>query len=102
MSEPKAKFSADASLDLAEIFEHIQADSPDAARRVVSSILEKAAQLATAPQMGRARSNLRKDARSYCVGTYVVFYEITHSGIGVLRVLHGARNPRPLLRNSDR
>jgi toxin ParE1/3/4 len=46
--------------------------------------------------MGRERPELLADLRSFPVGRYVIFYLPRPHGIEVVRVLHGARDLKPL------
>jgi len=44
------------------------------------------------PHLGRLRTELGTDIRSILVQPYVVFYRLTSTAVGVLRVLHGRRD----------
>ena len=48
------------------------------------------------PLIGRARPELLIDLRSLPFGRYVIFYLPRKRGIEVVRVLHGARDLKPL------
>ena len=48
--------------------------------------------LAGRPGIGRIRLELYPDLRSFVIEKYVVFYLPLKNGIGVIRVLHGARD----------
>ncbi len=52
--------------------------------------------LARHPLIGRARPELLTDLRSLPFGRYVIFYLPRKRGIEVVRVLHGARDLKPL------
>jgi toxin ParE1/3/4 len=78
--------------DLAEIWSFIADDSEDAADRFFAVLEQKFGMLATQPLMGRLRTELVTDLRSFPVGRYVVFYRPMPDGINLLRVLHGARD----------
>ena len=82
--------AADADLD--EIFLHIAADSLGAAERLIHRIETAEERLAEFPELGRLRDELFADARSWPVGDYLIIYEILPNAIGVIRILHGARD----------
>jgi toxin ParE1/3/4 len=46
--------------------------------------------------MGRIRSDLLPNLRSFPVGNYVIFYFPADDGIEVIRILHGARDIQQL------
>lgn len=50
------------------------------------------------PQMGRSRDEIHPQVRSFPVGSYVIWYRPTPNGVEILRVLHGARDFRRILR----
>jgi toxin ParE1/3/4 len=47
--------------------------------------------LASNPYLGEAVDDLRPGLRRFSHGNYVIFYEPRETGIGLIRVLHGAR-----------
>lgn len=44
--------------------------------------------VASSPDRGRARDEIREGYRSYAVGSHVVFYVARSSRIDVIRILH--------------
>ena len=60
--------------------------------------------LAFAPRIGRERAEFAGSPRSFSVRPYVIFYEPLPEGDGILvwRILHGARDLRPLVRPPSR
>lgn len=78
--------------DFDEIWDYIGADSEKRAVAFIRKIEKVLALLAENPEMGRIRSDLEKNLRSFPVGNFVIFYEAIENGIEVLRVLHGARD----------
>lgn len=48
--------------------------------------------LALQPMMGRRRPEIGLDVRSFPHGDYLVFYWPESRGVGVARVVHGARD----------
>ncbi|HXT12124.1 MAG TPA: type II toxin-antitoxin system RelE/ParE family toxin [Candidatus Angelobacter sp.] len=92
----RLRLSSQAVRDLDEIEEYISRDNPDAAARTVILIREKCSLLSEFPGIGRTRSELLPNLRGFPVGNYVIFYRSVHTGIEVVRILHGARDIREL------
>ena len=89
---PRVTRRSEARSDLAAIWDYISDSSPQRATvflREIESLFET---LAEQPEMGRERSDLMDDLRSFPIGRYIVFYLPWSDGIDVLRVLHAARN----------
>ncbi|MBI3895403.1 MAG: type II toxin-antitoxin system RelE/ParE family toxin [Acidobacteria bacterium] len=84
--------AARAEEDLFDIAVYIAQDNPEAAARFIEKIEQICALLAASPEIGRLRSELAEDVRSFPVERYVIFYLPVKGGIEVLRVLHGARD----------
>lgn len=82
--------------DLAEIWAYIAEDNPREANAFASRIHKEFRMLSGQPRMGRERPELLADLRSFPVGRYVIFYLPRSRGIEVVRVLHGARDLKPL------
>jgi toxin ParE1/3/4 len=78
--------------DLDSIEGYIATDDVDQALAFIERLFATISLLATQPDMGRARPELRANMRSFPVGQYVVFYEPTAHGVDVVRVLSGARD----------
>lgn len=87
-----------AEQDFREIWRYIAQDNPDAADRLLRRIDEKLELYAERPNMGTNRSRLARGLRSFPVGNYIVFYRVVAEGIELVRVLHGMRRLRSLLR----
>jgi toxin ParE1/3/4 len=83
--------------DLAEIWDFIAADNPQAAEEWLRRIDAQFGQLALNPLMGRQRKDLSAGLRSFPVGNYVIFYLPMEGGSGVyiVRVIEGHRNITP-------
>ena len=82
--------------DLAEIWAYIAEDNLREANAFASRIHKDFRLLSGQPRMGRERPELLTDLRSFLVGRYVIFYLPCPHGIEVVRVLHGARDLKPL------
>jgi addiction module RelE/StbE family toxin len=87
----KIVWTEPARLDLREIFSYIAEENPNAARRLLANIKEKAVLLQDNPQIGRAG---RVDGTRELVITgteYSLPYRIKGLQIQILAVFHGAR-----------
>jgi toxin ParE1/3/4 len=92
--------SPQARSDLQEIWRYVATDSGslDVADRLIDSITDRFALLASFPNIGRARDvDLRSGLRTFPVGEYVIFYRIQKEDVVILRVLHGSRDIEGLL-----
>jgi toxin ParE1/3/4 len=101
---PKVFFSEFVESDLTAIWEYIAFDNRDAANRFLESARDTFHELARMPKMGSARkfSHERlRNLRSFRVkdfANYLIFYQPHPDGIGVFRVLHGARDLEQLFK----
>lgn len=84
--------SPQADLDLDSIWNFIAADDVQAAERQIDRIGKIFQMLIENPLAGRERHELRKDLRSFPVGSYVVFYVPLPDGIEIIRVMHGRQD----------
>jgi toxin ParE1/3/4 len=87
--------------DLAEIWAYIAAHSVNHADAFADLIDRKFQILARRPGMGRNRPELAPNLRSFVVGSYVIFYTPFPKGVGIIRVLHGARDLETTLRDDE-
>jgi toxin ParE1/3/4 len=81
-----------AELDLLNIWNYIADDSLDRADDFLDRIESKLMSLAQNSGLGRKRSELLPDLRSFPIDNYVVFYQQIDGGIDVIRLLHGSRD----------
>jgi toxin ParE1/3/4 len=86
-----------ARADLREIGRYIARDNGPRAISFVEDLRVSCRRLAQHSRMGRARPNLRSGLRSFAHDDYVIFYEPLADGVLIVRILHGARDARPLL-----
>ena len=95
----RLRWSLTAERDLAEIEEYIARDSRLYALAVVDRLLLGAERLETNPLSGRVvREYGRQDLREVIVQNYRMVYLVEGDDVIVVRVVHGARNLRDLLR----
>lgn len=91
-----------AQSDLADIYQGIATDSPQAAERIFNQIDDAIMALAE----GALRNPLvgtfpNPSIRRRVVGSYNVFYRIVETTVIVDRILHGARNATHILFPED-
>jgi toxin ParE1/3/4 len=91
------RLTPQAEADLAAISDYIGADNPAAARRLLDRFYECFGLLATFPQLGVSRDEVRTGLRLHPVGNYLILYRQIDTGVEVVRVVHGARQWRDLL-----
>lgn len=88
-----------ARADLIEIFEYIRRDSPKAARGVLARIRGAMTRLAENPWIGHMREDLADTSlRFWSVYSYLIVYRPQSQPLQIIRVLHGARDVRSVLR----
>lgn len=92
-----AVFSDLAEGDLAEIWLSIAMDQLQNADRFVEDLRDRAQQLAEQPLMGVSRPDFGKDIRCFPHGEYLLIYRPSDSGVGIARIVHGARDLRKLM-----
>lgn len=92
-----------ARADLAEIWSYIAEDSEDSANRVQRAILEAREFLGRSPFLARRRTDLTKlPVRCWAVpqySNYIIVYRPDTRPVQVVRVVHGKRDPRRILRH---
>jgi plasmid stabilization system protein ParE len=98
----KVVFSREANGDLERIADYIAQDSPERAASFVNELVDAALRIADAPQgfaliPGYADYGLRR--KPY--GSYSLFYKVQADRIGIVRVLHSARDYEAILFPED-
>ena len=91
-------FRPEAEADLADIHDHIAADSPARARMFLALLRDRCGPLRQFPEMGRARDDLRPGLRSLPVDRYVVIYRVLGDVVEIVTILHGSRDVDTLVR----
>ncbi len=86
--------SADADIDLDDIWEYIAADSLDAADRWIAKLFDAFEALGRSPGMGHQRSDLTDFSILFWpVGKYLILYRATAGNpIEIVAVTQGARD----------
>ena len=82
-----------AQTDLFALGRFVAKDNPDAARRLLETLLLRAEAAARMPRSGRRVPELRRDdLREIVVGNYRMVYRLRDRGIGILRVFESHRS----------
>lgn len=84
-----------------EIWLHIAADNPTAARSVLQRFDDRCEIYANQPLLAEARPDLGRNVRAFAVGEYVVIYRPLANGIEVLLIVHGSRDIPALFRGKE-
>lgn len=92
MKTPRYRIADSAEADMEDIWVYIAQHNADAADALIGKFRVRFASLAKTPGIGRRRTDLRSDLRSFAVGNYVIFYREMEPTIEIVRVLHGAMN----------
>ena len=84
-----------AAQDVADIWEHIADDSPQAARRMREELLVALRALVPFPNVGHHRTDLTsRPLRFIVVREYLIAYAPDEKPLWVVAVMHGRRSPR--------
>jgi toxin ParE1/3/4 len=88
------RLAPQAEADLEDIAYYIFLDSGslDVADRLIESITERFAMLATHPRAGRRREDLQPGLRGFPAGAYIVLYRSEEGDVVIVRVLRGSRD----------
>ena len=87
------RYTPRAERDLREIWQSIAIDNETAADALLLRIMEKLELAATRPQMGSPRPELSPTARLLVEGRYLAIYEPAESGMLVIAIVLGMRDP---------
>jgi toxin ParE1/3/4 len=84
--------------DLEEIAAYIARDNPVRAVSFVRELRGEFGRIGDRPGSYRLRKNLGQGVRMAVKGRYVILFYIHHEVVRIVRVFHGARNLKKLLR----
>ncbi len=85
--------SADADLDLDEIWDYIAADNIDAADRWIDKLFDAFEALGKTPGIGHRREDLtRNPVLFWPVGAYLIVYRAERRPLEIVAVTQGARD----------
>jgi toxin ParE1/3/4 len=91
-----------AKADIKSIWKEIARHRDSAtANRMTATILDLCRSHAQFPETGQARDDLASGLRSFPVSPYVVFFRPSDDTIKVMRVLHGRRDIRRIMRGKQ-
>ena len=85
-----------ARADLRGIWMHIARNNESAANRVRDRFEEVFRMLGRNPLLGQTCDEVRAGMRFFCVGSYVVYYEVANRNARILRVRHGAQDAQSM------
>ena len=91
-----------AQADLEAILEELEGRNPKEAELLAVAVDKKCVALSRFPELGRARVDILPELRSTLVGKHVLFYRIRGEVVEVLRILHGRRDLRRIMRRRPR
>lgn len=86
------RYSSSANADIEGIALYLFDLNPVAARHFLDALEETCEMLAGHPFLGRPRSELGEELRSFPVGNYLIFYVAAADGINIARVIYGGRD----------
>jgi toxin ParE1/3/4 len=89
-------FAPAVRLELLQIGETIEADSPARAATFVRELEEKARNIALNPKIYRVRSDLAPGIRLATYSSYVILFRHSGTNVEILHIVHGARDLRRL------
>jgi toxin ParE1/3/4 len=87
-----------AEADLKAILEYLQRTNPAAAQQYAADFYDKAQPLARFPEMGHLRPEIAPNLRSTLGWPYVIFYRVEGDVVQIIRILHGKRDLRRIMR----
>jgi toxin ParE1/3/4 len=88
--------------DLIEISDFIGRENPEAAKRVLADLRSAMRGLAETPGMGHLRNDLADEPlRFWSVFSYLIIYRPKTKPLQIIRVLHGARDVKAILREQN-
>ncbi len=100
----RLRYSAAAKDDIASIAEYIARESANRsiAERFAGELRGKCRDLAASPiQMGRPRTELRRDLRSHPYKNYVIFFRYLGDVLEIVHIIEGHRDIEALFRNEE-
>ena len=86
------RLSTKARADIRQIWATVARDRPASADALVESFFERFRLAAMNPEMGEARSDIKKGLRILTAGKYIIGFRRISQGVSIARVIHSARN----------
>lgn len=78
--------------DLIEIWNHVAADDPAAADRLLDRLDAACSSLVEFPYLGPNRDDIRPGLRYLVNGHYLILYRVIAHRIEIVRIVHGRRD----------
>lgn len=88
----QVRFTRRAREDLIDIWLYIAERNPKIADTIYDRIEARCGRLQTYPEIGRARPEIAKDARSLVIDRWLLLYRVMKSGVQVVRIIDSARD----------
>jgi antitoxin ParD1/3/4/toxin ParE1/3/4 len=99
MSRKRFILSPEALEDLDQFWDYIATDNAESADRVLSRLRNEIRKVAHSPGIGHFREDLAgRRLLFWSVFSYLIIYDASERPIRIVRVLHGARNVKRILR----
>lgn len=89
-------FAPAVRLELLQIGETIEADSPSRAASFVRELEEKARSIALNPRIYRLRPDVARDIRLATHASYIILFRLSDTSVEILHIVHGARDLKRL------
>jgi len=83
-------------LELLEIGETIEAESPERAATFVRELEARARNVALHPRIYRSRPDIAPGIRLVAHGNYVILFRLRNDDVEILHIVHGARDLKRL------
>ena len=94
----RVQIAAKAYDDADEIADYIARDNPDRAQSFRAELLATARRIGENPRRYRLRPEYGQDVCAAAHGVYLIVFAEADIFVRVLRIVHGARNPRKAMR----
>jgi toxin ParE1/3/4 len=89
-------FAPAVRLELLQIGEAIEADSPSRAASFIRELEEKARSIALSPKIYRLRPDLAQGIRLATYASYIILFRLSDMHVEILHIVHGARDLKRL------
>jgi toxin ParE1/3/4 len=89
-------FAPAVRLELLQIGETIEADSPSRAASFVFELEEKARSIALNPRIYRLRPDVAQGIRLATYASYIILFRLGDTTVEILHIVHGARDLKRL------
>ena len=97
----EVRHTPQAEADLDALLYHLHRDNPAAAERLAHGFVDQSRMLARFPESRRLRPEIAAGVHSILVHPYVIFYRIERDIVQILRILHGPRDLRRIMRDES-